>query len=93
LIITAVCGHWQSELVNVGVAYCHSQEEQCELDLNPGTYYYQASAVAKGKGMVSALFSLAQFELSATEFLSVFRIMSPRCECCIITNISVYVFV
>jgi len=47
------CGHWQSELVNVGVAYCHSEEERCSLDLNPGTYYYQAAAVGKGKGKVS----------------------------------------
>jgi len=43
----------QSELVNVGVAYCHSVEERCTLDLDSGTNYYQAAAVGKGRGQVS----------------------------------------
>jgi len=52
-----LCGWWQSELVNVGVAYCHSVEERCTLDLDPGTNYYQPAAVGKGKGKVSLWFS------------------------------------
>jgi len=51
----------------VGVAYCHSEEERCELDLNPGTYYYQAAAVSKGKGKVSVPWlSLSLAPLSAS---------------------------
>ena len=38
--------------MNVGVAYCHSVEERCTLDLDSGTYYYQAGAVSKGNGKV-----------------------------------------
>jgi len=59
MITTAVvCGCLQSELVNVGVAYCHSVEERCALDLDPGTNYYQAAAVSKGSGMVSPVLLL-----------------------------------
>jgi len=57
IFIRVVCGCWQSELVNVGVAYCHSAEERCTLDLDPGTHYYQVAAVGKGKGKVSASFT------------------------------------
>jgi len=41
--------------VNIGVAFCQSGEERCTLDLDPGTNYYQASAVSKGKGKVSCV--------------------------------------
>lgn len=57
VLIAIVCGCRQSELVNVGVAYCHSVEERCTLDLDPGTNYYQAAAVSKGNGKVSAQFT------------------------------------
>ena len=38
--------------MNVGIAYCHSEEERCALDLDLGTNYYQPAAVGKGKGKV-----------------------------------------
>ena len=53
-LVSVVCECWQSELVNVGVAYCHSAEERCTLDLDPGTNYYQVAAVGKGTGKVNA---------------------------------------
>jgi len=51
IVVMCVCR--QSELVNVGVAYCHSEKERCALDLDPGTNYYQPAGVGKGKGKVS----------------------------------------
>ena len=53
--MSVVCDCCQSELVNVGVADCHSAEERCTLDLDPGTNYYQVAAVGKGKGKVNEL--------------------------------------
>jgi len=60
--------------VNVGVAYCHSEEERCAVDLDAGTNYYQPAAVGKGKGKVSV------HSVSSTGSFFIVQSIVPHCQ-------------